>query len=231
MSYLVLIRHGDSCWNEKNKFTGWVDVPLSCEGVMHSLAAGKQLRKINFDVAFTSKLERAQETLLLILSEQNYTGIFQHEEGLGKRWSNHLAEKGEIPIYSNEALNERYYGQLQGMSKDKARKIYGEDKVFIWRRSWDVHPPGGESLKDTYQRAVPYFRMRVMPFILQGKNVLVSAHGNSLRAIIKYIESISDEDIPHLEIPTGKPLIYRLRAGKIMLENHRHTFTRPVKWK
>lgn len=232
MGYLVLVRHGESRWNLVNKFTGWVDVPLSERGIRQAVTSASHLRGLNLDIAFTSKLERAQATLLLILSRQNRTGIFLHESGKEKTWSLHpdMFEREEIPIYTSSALNERYYGKLQGVNKDDMRKKYGEEQVQIWRRSYDVRPPGGESLKDTCHRAVPYFLKHIMPHIRQGKNVIVSAHGNSLRGIIKHIDNISDRDIPHLELPMGKPLIYRYHDGMLIRDNHKHSFDRPLRW-
>lgn len=230
MSYLILIRHGESMWNLANKFTGWVDVPLSEEGIRQSRNAAKALEGINIDVAFTSTLERAQETLLIILSKQKYTGIFVHKDKKFKRWEGHNTEKYEIPIYFDDALNERYYGKLQGMNKDLARKRYGEHKVFLWRRSYDLRPPGGESLKDTYKRTIPYFKKVIMPQIRKGKNVLVVAHGNSLRALIKYLEDISDKDIPQLNLPFDKAIVYKTLKSKLRHQKHVHSFTRPLCW-
>ena len=138
--------------------------------------------------------------------------------------------KNEIPIYADEALNERYYGKLQGKNKDLIRKKYGEGQVFIWRRSFDVRPPGGESLKDVYKRAVPYFKKEIFPKLAKG-DVIVSAHGNSLRAIIKDLDNITDEKIPYLELPLGKPIIYHYSKGKLTKMEGKHSFDRPVKWK
>ena len=220
MGYLVLVRHGQSLWNLMNRFTGWVDVPLSDKGIKEALSSGKKLEKIDFDVAFTSTLSRAQETLLLILSKQKRVGRFIHGKGKLSDWSHFSKKKGEkqIPIHYNSALNERYYGAIQGMDKDVARKKYGKDKVHLWRRSFEVSPPKGESLKDTMKRAVPYFNNEIMPELKKGRNVIVSAHGNSLRGIVKHIDGISDFDIPHLEIPTGKPRIYRYTKKGLSLE-------------
>ena len=232
MSHLILIRHGESRWNISNKFSGWTDVPLSEVGINEALIAAKKLEGLRLDIAFTSKLTRAQETLLLILAKQDYTGIFLHKSKKRFSWSLHpkVFDKYEIPIYSDNSLNERYYGSLQGMDKNKARKKFGEKQVFKWRRSWDVKPPKGESLKDTYKRSVPYFIKKVLPELKSGKNVIVSAHGNSLRAIIKYLERISDEEIPHLNLPTGKPIIYKWRNGRLKKDNYTHSFNRPVHW-
>ena len=233
MAYLILVRHGESRWNLSNRFTGWVDVPLSETGIYEAIIAGESLEGLALDVAFTSKLERAQETLLLILSKQDYTARFVHDSGKEKAWSHHFKgkEKMEIPVYTNTALNERYYGDLQGMNKDDARRKWGKEKVFQWRRSWDIRPPGGESLKDVYARSVPYFRKTIIPELKKGKDVIVSAHGNSLRALIKYIDSIPDDKIPFLELPLGKPIIYRHSRGKLARENHMHSFDRPVHWR
>lgn len=215
MAKLFLVRHGESRWNEANRFTGWVDVPLSSDGIKEALKAASELKKEQIDVAFTSTLERSQETLLIILSEQDQTGIFQHTSGKEKKWSNHKAKKkDEIPVHVNWRLNERYYGDLQGLNKDSARKKWGRHKVFTWRRSWDTKPPGGESLKDTSKRVLPYFKKEIMPLLKKRKNVLVAGHGNSLRAIIKFIENISEEDVPFLEVPTGKPLTYEYKYKK-----------------
>lgn len=232
MNYLIIVRHGESRWNIANKFTGWVDVPLSEVGINEALICGKMLEGLDIDVAFTSELERAHETLLLILAKQDKTGIFLHESKKRKKWSLHPYEfsKNEIPIYSSDKINERYYGKLQGLNKDAARKKWGKKQVFLWRRSFDVPPPGGECLKDVCRRSIPYFKKTIMPFVKKKKNVIISAHGNSLRSIIKYIDNISDEEIPHLELPTGKPIIYRWFKGKLVKENHIHSFDRPVHW-
>ena len=217
MTYLILVRHGESIWNKQNKFTGWVDVPLSSNGIKEAIRSAKALGGLRIDVAFTSKLQRAQETLSIILANQKKVGIFLHEEKKEKKWSFHprLLEKDEIPIYSDKALNERYYGSLQGKNKDEVRKKFGEKQVFIWRRSYAIRPPMGESLRDVYKRVLPYFKKNIISELDKGKNVVISAHGNSLRAIIKYIENISDEEIPYVELPTGKPIIYTYKERKL----------------
>jgi 2,3-bisphosphoglycerate-dependent phosphoglycerate mutase len=232
MSYLILVRHGESRWNLSNRFTGWVDVPLSEVGIHEALICGEKLAGLRIDIAFTSKLERAQETLLLILAKQDRTGIFLHEDRKGDKWSlhPHRIEKEDIPIYGHEALNERYYGKLQGLNKSKMMKKYGKETVFLWRRSYDVRPPGGESLKDVYKRVVPYFKKAIMPHVRKGKNVVVSASGNSLRGLIKYLDKISDEDIPHLELPYATPIFYTYRRGKLVRDTHKHSFNRPLHW-
>lgn len=236
MGMLILVRHGESRWNIDNKFTGWVDVPLTEIGVHEALITAEKLSDIAIDVAFTSKLVRAQETLLLILAHQNKTGIFLHNKGKEKTWSKHgkglgkAFEAHELPIYSSDTLNERYYGKLQGMNKNVARRRWGEEQVHLWRRSYDLRPPGGESLKDVYKRSVPYFQRNILPLVKQGKNVIISAHGNSLRALIKHIEQISDTNIPHLELELGKPIIYQWHRGKLVKINHAHNFHRPTHW-
>lgn len=228
MSYLILVRHGESRWNLANKFTGWIDVPLSPNGVKEALSCAKKLEGLTLDVAFTSNLTRAQETLLLILAKQKYTGIFLHKN---KRYN--LAknfEKHEIPIHSSEALNERYYGKLQGMNKNTARRKWGKPKVFKWRRSYDTRPPGGECLKDVYKRVIPYFKKNIFPQLKKNNDVIISAHGNSLRALMKHLDKISDDKIPFLEIPFGKPIVYKYTRGKLIKEKHKHTFKRPLHW-
>jgi 2,3-bisphosphoglycerate-dependent phosphoglycerate mutase len=190
---LVLVRHGQSEWNLKNLFTGWKDVDLTQAGVAEARAAGRKLKAqgLGFDVAYTSALKRAQRTLDLILEEMGQTGI---------------------PIVRDQALNERDYGDLVGLNKDDARKKWGEEQVLIWRRSYDVPPPGGESLKDTVARALPYFVQEILPRVLRGERVLISAHGNSLRALIMVLERLTPEAILKRELATGVPIVYRLNA-------------------
>lgn len=235
MGYLILVRHGESQWNLKNKFTGWVDVPLSKNGINEALRTARAIKKLDLDVAFTSKLQRAQETLLLILAYQKKCGIFLHNDPNDikeKKWflHPHEFEKDEIPIYSSEEINERYYGDLQGKNKDEIRKEFGEEQVFIWRRSFDVNPPKAESLKDVYERTIPYFKNNIMRHVRSGKNVIVSAHGNSLRSIIKFLDEIPDEKIPYLELETGKPIIYRYSHGVLKKVNEKFDYVRPIKW-
>ena len=188
-SMLVLVRHGQSEWNKKNLFTGWKDPNLTKQGINEASEAGKQLNSlgINFDVMFTSDLIRAQETGKIILKEMN---------------------QKRIAIVKSQKLNERNYGDLAGLNKDDAREKWGEDQVHIWRRSFDVPPPGGESLKNTAERVLPYFRSEILPKIKEGSNVLIAAHGNSLRALVMELEKISPDKIVGLEIATGDPLIY-----------------------
>ena len=189
---LVLVRHGQSEWNLKNLFTGWKDVDLTEQGVTEARAAGRKLKAqgLKFDVAYTSLLKRANRTLDLILEEMGET----------------------VPIVRDQALNERDYGDLVGMNKDDARAKWGEEQVLIWRRSYDVPPPGGESLKDTVARALPYFVQEILPRVLRGERTLISAHGNSLRALIMVLERLTPEKILKRELATGVPIIYRLNA-------------------
>lgn len=189
---LVLVRHGQSEWNLKNLFTGWRDVDLTEQGVKEAREAGRKLKAqgLVFDVAFTSALKRAQRTLDLMLEE------------LGQK----------IPVIKDQALNERDYGDLSGLNKDDARAKWGEEQVHIWRRSYDVAPPGGESLKDTLARTLPYYVTEILPRVLRGERVLVAAHGNSLRALIMVLEKLNKESILKREIGTGVPIIYRLGA-------------------
>ena len=189
---LVLVRHGQSEWNLKNLFTGWRDVDLTDKGVTEAREAGRKLKAqgLKFDVAYTSALKRAQRTLDLMLEEMGQT----------------------IPIIKNLALNERDYGDLSGLNKDDARKKRGEEQVHIWRRSYDIAPPGGESLKDTLARTLPYYVTEILPRVLRGERVLVAAHGNSLRALVMVLEKLSPEQILQREIGTGVPIIYRLEA-------------------
>jgi 2,3-bisphosphoglycerate-dependent phosphoglycerate mutase len=190
---LVLVRHGQSEWNLKNLFTGWRDVDLTEKGVAEAREAGRKLKAqgIKFDVAFTSALKRAQRTLDLMLTELGQTGI---------------------PVFKNLALNERDYGDLVGLNKDEARKKWGEEQVHIWRRSYDVAPPGGESLKDTLARALPYYVTDILPRVLRGERVLVAAHGNSLRALVMVLDKHTPDSITKLNLDTGVPMIYRLNA-------------------
>ena len=200
MGRLVLLRHGESQWNLENRFTGWVDVPLSPRGIQEARNAGEKLRPFRFDRAFTSVLQRANETLRLALD---------------------VIGQPQIPIEKDKALNERMYGDLQGLNKAETAKKYGEDQVKIWRRSYDVRPPGGESLKDTAERVLPYYMQAIKPHLLKGETILIAAHGNSLRALVMELENLSKEQVLELNIPTGAPLLYELDAsGK--LTSHRY---------
>jgi 2,3-bisphosphoglycerate-dependent phosphoglycerate mutase len=189
----VLVRHGESEWNKKNLFTGWRDVGLSERGIAEARSAGRKLKAqgIKFDVAFTSALKRAQHTLDLMLEELGQTGI---------------------PVFRDKALNERDYGDLVGLNKDDARRRWGEEQVHLWRRSYDVAPPGGESLRDTAARVLPYYIQEILPRVMRGEHVLVSAHGNSLRALVMVLDRHTPESIAQLNLETGVPMIYRLNA-------------------
>lgn len=219
MAKLVLIRHGQSIWNLQNRFTGWVDVSLSEKGLKEAKNAGKLLKDYKFDLAFTSTLIRAHETLFEVLKVNEKISNYQvlHDDKSYDKFTPFKNfDKKTLMIKKDSALNERHYGNLQGLNKDETRKKVGEKQVHIWRRSYDVAPPYGESLKDTYNRAVPYFRYKILKEVKQGKNIIVSAHGNSLRAIIKYLEKISNNDIPNLELATGTPIVYNInKEGKI----------------
>lgn len=216
MSKLILLRHGQSVWNKENLFTGWVDIPLSKEGIDESYEAGKKIKDIPIDVIYSSTLMRAQMTvpLALLHHSSGKIPVFLHPgEGKREEWAHVYSEEGRkklIPVYCAEELNERYYGQLQGMNKDEMRKKYGAEQVQIWRRSYDTPPPAGESLAMTAARAIPYFTHHIMPHLSQGKNVLLSAHGNSLRAIIMHLDHLSQEEVVKLELATGDPKIYDL---------------------
>ena len=194
---LILVRHGQSEWNAKNLFTGWKDPGLTDQGVSEAKNAGKLIseQNIEFDIMYTSMLSRAQKTGDIIL------GILNHKE---------------IPIIKNEALNERHYGSLAGLNKDDARKKWGTEQVHIWRRSFDIPPPDGESLKDTADRVLPYFETEIMPKVMSGSSILIAAHGNSLRALVMKLDSISSEDIVKLEIPTGAPIQYEFAPDGIV---------------
>lgn len=188
---LVIVRHGQSEWNALNKFTGWVDVDLAPKGLAEAKEAGETLNGYKFDAAYTSMLKRAQRTLDFIL------------EGTGQT---------DIPVTKNEALNERMYGELQGKNKDEAREEFGAEQIHIWRRSFDTPPPGGESLKGTADRVLPYYTAEIEPQLKAGKDLIIAAHGNSLRALIMHLEKLSPEEILQTEVPTGKPRIYEFDA-------------------
>jgi 2,3-bisphosphoglycerate-dependent phosphoglycerate mutase len=196
---LVLVRHGESEWNLKNLFTGWKDIDLTEKGIAEARAAGRKLKAqgLSFDIAFTSVLIRARRSLDLILEQ---TG------------------RKNIPVFRDKALNERDYGDLSGLNKDDARAKWGTEQVHIWRRSYDVAPPGGESLKDTAARVLPYYIQEILPQVLQGKRVLIAAHGNSLRALVMVLDRLSTSDILKREIGTGVPLIYRLRTDSTVAD-------------
>jgi len=221
---LVLLRHGKSEWNQKNRFTGWVDIPLSKDGIIEAQKAGKRISAIPFDVIFVSSLMRAQQTAMIAMTEHESGKTPRlHHEGQGKleEWAQVYDPKAQamcIPVYAAWEINERMYGELQGLDKDETRAKYGADQVKIWRRSFSTPPPNGESLEMTAKRSIPYFQEKIVPFLQQGKNVLVSAHGNSLRSIVMDLDKLSEEEVLGLEIPTGEPLCYSYQSGNWIKE-------------
>lgn len=200
MPKLVLIRHGQSLWNLENRFTGWVDVPLTAKGEEEARNAAKHIRDLEFDVCYSSALRRAQRTLDLILETNGW----------------------DIPVIQDQALNERHYGDLQGLNKDELRRQYGEEQVKIWRRSFDVAPPNGEALKDTAARTLPFFERCIMGDIRQGKNVLVVAHGNSNRSIVMKLDELTGDQVVGLELGTGIPLVYEMDVDGSVRSKHVH---------
>lgn len=223
MAHLILTRHGQSLWNAANRFTGWVDVPLNERGRAKAMIASCQLRDW-VQVCFTSKLIRAIETAIMILTEcdeicDRKIPILKHEatDLDWHGWDHYEGSTAEeLPIFTNAALDERYYGDLQGLNKAATAARYRADLVYEWRRSYDVRPPGGESLADTQARVVPYFMSRILSHLVAGENALVVAHGNSLRTMIMKLENLSSEEVPGLELETAVPIVYDLdRTGQI----------------
>lgn len=219
-SRLILMRHGQSSWNERNLFTGWVDIPLSEKGVKEAIEGGKKICHMPIDIVFTSSLIRAQMTVVLALLHHSSRKIplFRHP-GLGKleTWAKIYSDSSRkeiIPVYMAWELNERMYGKLQGMNKEEMAKQFGEEQIQNWRRSYDGVPPEGESLAMTIARALPYFQNNVIPHLEKGENVFIAAHGNSLRGIIMDLDSLSKEEIVKLELATGEPRIYSYDRGK-----------------
>lgn len=200
MPSLALVRHGQSLWNLENRFTGWVDVPLTEKGEEEARRGGRAMKEhgLTFDVAYTSALTRAHQTLDLILEVTGY----------------------DLPIIRDQALNERHYGDLQGLNKDAMREEYGEEQVHLWRRSYDIPPPNGEALKDTAERTLPFFRRAILGDIAQGKDVLVVAHGNSNRSIVMQLDDLSEDEVPGLELPTGVPLVYEVDDDGTVRDKH-----------
>ena len=198
MTDLTLVRHGQSDWNNKNLFTGWENPGLTSKGIDEAHATGLLLKKQSkiYSYLFTSLLDRAINTANIIIEELDLNGI---------------------NVVRDEALNERDYGELTGLNKDDAREKWGEDQVHIWRRSFDIPPPGGESLKDTADRVIPYYENKILPLLFEDNNILVSAHGNSLRALVMHIEGLSPEEILQREIATGQPISYEFSNGKFNL--------------
>lgn len=228
---LVLVRHGESRMNELNIFTGWIDIPLSKKGLVEAHRVARHCRRFNYDAAFTSNLERARETLHVILSSQEKIGVFKHEADCRYNHREKAPKeftKNILPVFTSENLNERSYGDLQGLNKDAASWIFGKDKIFKWHRGYKDRPPKGESLEDVYARVVPYFEKYIHPIIKRGGTALVVAHGNSLRALIKFLEQIDDEQIPFVYLPTGHPLVYARVRGKFRRKEGAYSFQRRI---
>jgi len=214
------MRHGQSIWNKLNLFTGWVDIPLSEEGIAESIEGGKKIRDLKVDVVFTSTLVRAHMTVVLALLHHSSgkIPIFQHiGQGKLEEWGkihSEEARKQTVPVYMAWELNERMYGKLQGLNKAEMAKKFGADQVQIWRRSYDTAPPDGESLAMTVARSLPYFKSKVIPYLERGESVFIAAHGNSIRGIAMHIDNLSKEEVVRLEIATGSPLIYTYDRGR-----------------
>ena len=229
MSLLILMRHGQSMWNSAGLFTGWVDVPLTNQGIEEAIDGGKKIADFDIDEVHVSTLIRAQMTAMIALAQNNHgkTPVVQYGSAAAKEVSENEARmiewaqiKGEsgsqdiLPVYVSWQLNERMYGDLQGLNKDATREQYGAEQVHIWRRSYDVPPPNGESLELTAKRTIPYLNEQIVPQLSDGKNLFVAAHGNSLRSIIMSIESLTKEAVLALEVPTGVPIVYQFNAGE-----------------
>ncbi len=212
MVTLILLRHGQSMWNLENLFTGWVDVPLSKQGVEEAIQAGKKIKDLPIDVIFVSSLIRSQMTAMLAMLEHSNVKtpiMIDNDDENMKKWSKNYGDESKlIAVYKSKELNERMYGELQGLNKAETIKKYGAEQVHIWRRSFDVVPPGGESLEMTAKRSIPYFENYILKELKNNKNVFVAAHGNSLRSIIMHIEGLTKEEVLKLELQTGEPVIY-----------------------
>ncbi len=218
--------------NLLNRFTGWIDVPLSENGVREAQKAGEYCEVFDYDAAFTSNLERAHETLLIILSSQHKIGIFDHGDDERYNHLDHLPKwfvNETLPIFSHEALNERAYGELQGENKDDVVKKHGKDQTYKWRRGFRDRPPGGESLEDVFNRVLPYFESEIFPRVEKGEQILVSAHGNTLRAVIKHLEKFDDEKISFVDLPNGVPLVYSCEGGVYTRTKGEYRLNRPLR--
>jgi 2,3-bisphosphoglycerate-dependent phosphoglycerate mutase len=219
MGQLILMRHGESLWNKKNIFTGWVDVPLSKKGVKEAVDGGIEIQNIPIDIIFVSSLIRAQMTAFLAMLNHSSgkVPILQHpNEGKLDDWSkinNKHTLDDTIPVYIAWQLNERMYGDLQGLNKAETAEKFGKEQVHIWRRSFDIPPPNGESLKMNAERTIPFFEKEILKYLQDGKNIFISAHGNSLRSIVMYLDKLSSEEVLKLEIATGKPIRYEYSKG------------------
>lgn len=222
MSKLILLRHGQSKWNELNLFTGWVDVPLSQKGIEEALYAGKLISDIPIDIIFTSTLIRAQMTAMLAMSLHSsgkVPVILHRDKSKLEEWAKIYDENTKqqtIPVICSWELNERMYGELQGLNKAEMTKKFGADQIKKWRRSYDIAPPGGESLAMNAERTLPYFDKNIVPVLAEGKNVFISAHGNSLRAIMMELDRLSHEQVIQLEISTGEPILYDYIDGRLI---------------
>jgi 2,3-bisphosphoglycerate-dependent phosphoglycerate mutase len=225
MAKLILVRHGQSTWNAANRFTGWVDVPLNQVGRTEAIAAAKKISPYPIDVGFTSMLVRAIETTAICLTQcegacGTKSPIFKHDadDPNWHGWDKYDGDKSqEVPIFLSSCLDERYYGDLQGKNKAELAEKYGKEMVQMWRRSFSIRPPGGESLEDTAKRTLPYFRSRILTHLKHGDNVIVAAHGNSLRSIIMELDQLSEEEVPKLELATGIPTVYDINEeGKVV---------------
>ncbi len=229
---LVLVRHGESRFNTRNLFTGWIDVPLSVVGIREAEGVAMHCKQFNYTVAFTSHLERAHETLLVILSQQKKIGVFQHEKDPRYAMMYNAStghRKDILPIITAKDLNERAYGILQGMNKNTAQRIYGKETVFAWRRGYHKRPPQGESLQDVFVRVIAYFEKNIHPRIMQGETVLMVGHGNTLRAIIKFLEKIDDEQIASIDLPFAHPLIYTCIHDQFTRIDGTYSLSRPLR--
>jgi 2,3-bisphosphoglycerate-dependent phosphoglycerate mutase len=221
MAKLILIRHGQSTWNAANKFTGWVDVPLSKLGRQEAAIAAQKISEYQIDLCFTSLLIRAIETAVICLTEcegacAGRSPVIKHaaDDPQWHGWDSYEGDfNEELPIFTSSALDERYYGQLQGLNKAQMAEKFGEAQVMEWRRSFATRPPGGESLEDTLNRTLPFFKERILTHLLHGDNVLVAAHGNSLRSIMKELDNLSEEAVAKLELATGVPIVYDIDAS------------------
>lgn len=222
MALLIMMRHGESEWNKRNQFTGWVDIPLSLKGIEEAINGGKKIKDLPIDVIIMTTLIRSQMTAMLAMSQHSSgkTPLVVHEgDGKFEDWGKiHSPEAASqcIPCIRCWELNERMYGSLQGLNKAELAEKYGPEQVKIWRRSYDTAPPGGESLKLTAERSIPYFENHIVPLLKAGKNVFISAHGNSLRAIIMDLDRLSESQVVQLEIPTGEPIVYTYENGVFM---------------
>ncbi len=225
MVNLILLRHGESVWNKQNIFTGWVDVPLSEAGVEEAMLAGARIESLPIDVVFVSTLCRSLMTAMLALihhsSKKVPVIIHSPEEGKSHEWSKiygEAAKENILPVYQSWHLNERCYGQLQGLNKADMMEKFGKEQVQEWRRSFSTPPPQGESLEMTAARTLPYFKQTIVPFLQEGKSVLISAHGNSLRSIVMQLDGLTKDEVVNLELPTGDPILYRFRQGVFVKE-------------